>query len=202
MKIMNNRLFGFLRLNFILLLTCCLFSTACDNREPGPANTNRSVATQLPETNKSMPSATSNKDSSNLGWTLIDSKRKKLSDYQGQVVILDLWATYCPPCLEGTPHLVNLQKTYGPQGLRVVGLNVGGEEDKSKIAGFIQQFNVQYDIGYPDEALVDFFIQGDDRIPQTIVLDRQGRVVQHFVGFNQEIGAKMEEAVKQALTTN
>jgi thiol-disulfide isomerase/thioredoxin len=129
---------------------------------------------------------------------LIDSRRRKLSDYQSQVVILDFWATFCPPCLEGTPHLVNLQKKYGPQGLRVVGLNVGGTEDRPKIAGFIQQFSVQYDIGYPDDALIDFYMQGDG-IPQTIVLDRHGRVVQRFLGFNKEIAVQMEEAVKQAL---
>jgi hypothetical protein len=42
-------------------------------------------------------------------------------------------------------------------------------------------------------------MRDDDRIPQTIVLDRQGRIVEHYVGFNKEIGAKMEEAVRKAI---
>ncbi len=178
---------------------CLIFVSACDDAPPPPAQTNTTNNSRMPQSNKPMPPINTEK-SMKLGWSLIDGTRRKVSDYQGQVVILDFWATYCPPCLEGTPHFVNLQKKYGPEGLHVIGLNVGGDDDKPKIADFIRRFGVQYDIGYPDDELVQLYMQNDDSIPQTFVLDRHGRVVEHIVGFTSEIGAKIDNAVKNALT--
>ena len=55
-------------------------------------------------------------------------KTVNLSDFKGKVVVLDFWATWCPPCREEIPHFVDLQKQYGRQGLAVAGvsLNDGG----------------------------------------------------------------------------
>lgn len=149
---------------------------------------------RMPRTRKNSQSV-----GANAGWTLLDEKRKKLSDYQGKIVILDFWATYCPPCVEGTPHLVSLQNQYGKDGLVIVGLNVGGDEDKPKIPDFVKQFNVQYEMAIPDADLVDFFMRDDSAIPQTIVLDRNGQTIAHFRGFNRAVGAAIEQAVKTSL---
>lgn len=196
MKKVSNSLVKLLKVKFvILLLASLLSSSACYMNTPVPVtedNTNSQA--RLPRTNKPMPPL-----SANVGWTLLDNKRKKLSEYEGKVVILDFWATYCQPCLEGTPHLVNLQNQYGKDGLVVIGLNVGGDEDRPKIAAFISQFNVQYDIAVPDDEFVNMFMEGSG-IPQTIILDRRGRVAGHFLGFSKEIGEKIDEAVKKALT--
>jgi thiol-disulfide isomerase/thioredoxin len=195
---MKNYSFDIFKTKFSLLVFASLIlSAACNMNPPVPVTEeNANMTRRLPKTNKPMPPINA---ANNIGWTLPDSKRKKLSDYQGKVLILDFWATYCPPCLEGTPHLVRLQNQYGKDGLIVIGLNVGGDEDRPKIADFIKQFNVQYDIAFPDDELVNLYMQNDDRIPQTIVLDRQGRIVEHFVGFNKDVGVKMEEVVRKAL---
>jgi thiol-disulfide isomerase/thioredoxin len=197
MKTSGYNSLGIFKIKFILLSSVLILSAACNMNPPVPvAEDNANMTKRMPKTNKPMPPINV---ADNFGWTLPDSKRKKLSDYQGKVLILDFWATYCPPCVEGTPHLVRLQNQYGKDGLVVIGLNVGGDEDKPKIADFIKQFNVQYDIAFPDDKLVNLYMRDDDRIPQTIVLDRQGRIVEHYVGFNKEIGAKMEEAVRKAI---
>ena len=201
MRIACNNLSKMLKIKFTLffsvLILSAALSAACYMNPPVPvAEDNANMTKRLPKTNKPMPPINV---ANNIGWSLTDGARKKLSDYQGKVVILDFWATYCPPCLEGTPHLVRLQNQYGKDGLIVVGLNVGGDEDRPKIADFIKQFSVQYDIAFPDDELVNLYMQNDDRIPQTIILDRQGRIVEHFVGFNQDVGVKMEEAVKKAI---
>jgi thiol-disulfide isomerase/thioredoxin len=197
MKTSGYNSLGIFKIKFILLSSVLILSAACNMNPPVPvAEDNANMTKRMPKTNKPMPPINV---ADNFGWTLPDSKRKKLSDYQGKVLILDFWATYCPPCVEGTPHLVRLQNQYGKDGLVVIGLNVGGDEDKPKIADFIKQFNVRYDIAFPDDKLVNLYMRDDDRIPQTIVLDRQGRIVEHYVGFNKEIGAKMEEAVRKAI---
>jgi thiol-disulfide isomerase/thioredoxin len=133
------------------------------------------------------------------GWTQADGRRVRLEDLRGQVVVLDFWATYCPPCREEIPHLVRLQKQYGPRGVKVIGLNVGGDEDKPKVPEFVKLYNIQYQLAEPDPETVRLFFGPDDSIPQTFVLDRQGRLVRHFVGYDSEVASGLEAAVEQAL---
>lgn len=133
-------------------------------------------------------------------WTQTDGRRATLEDLRGQVVVLDFWATYCPPCREEIPHLVRLQKDFGPQGLKVIGLNVGGEEDRPKVPEFVKLYKIQYQLADPEDETVRSFLLSDD-IPQTFVIDRQGRVVEHVVGFDGEVANRLERAVSQALST-
>src|SRR5215207_668387 len=132
-------------------------------------------------------------------WTQADGRRVRLEDLRGQVVVLDFWATYCPPCREEIPHLVRLQKQYGPKGFKVIGLNVGGEEDRPKIPDFVKLYGIQYQLADPDDETVRLFLAQDDSIPQTFVLDRRGRLVRHFVGYDEEVAAQLESAVAGAL---
>ncbi|HWS90756.1 MAG TPA: TlpA disulfide reductase family protein, partial [Pyrinomonadaceae bacterium] len=132
-------------------------------------------------------------------WTQPDGRRVRLEDLRGQVVVLDFWATYCPPCREEIPHLVRLQKQHGPKGLKVIGLNVGGEEDRPKVPEFVKLYGIQYQLADPDDETVRLFLSQDDSIPQTFVLDRQGRLVRHFVGYDSEVASELDAAVEQAL---
>lgn len=134
-------------------------------------------------------------------WTQLDGRRASLEDFRGQVVILDFWATYCPPCREEIPHLVRLQRQFGPRGFKVIGLNVGGREDRPKIPDFVKQYGIQYELADPDDETVRLFLAGDDRIPQTFVLDREGRIVLHIVGYDGDAAAELEQAVTNALST-
>src|SRR3712207_2136623 len=133
-------------------------------------------------------------------WKQTDGRRATLEDLRGQVVVLDFWATYCPPCREEIPHLVRMQKEFGPQGLKVIGLNVGGEEDRPKVPEFVKLYKIQYQLADPEDETVRSFLLTDD-IPQTFVIDRQGRVVEHVIGFDSEVAARLESAVSQALAT-
>ena len=92
-----------------------------------------------------------------------------------------------------------MQKEFGPQGLKVVGLNVGGEEDRPKVPDFVKQYRIQYQLADPEDETVSLFLADDDRIPQTFVIDRTGRIVEHVVGFDEEVAARLERAVSQAL---
>ncbi len=134
-----------------------------------------------------------------LGWELQSGAKQKLADYKGKVVVLDFWATYCPPCLEEIPHLVELQDKHGSKGLSVIGLHVGGEDDRPNIPGFVKKLSIQYDLGYPQEELVSFLFGGTDAIPQTFVFDRSGKLLQSFTGYNAQIKADLDQAVQQAL---
>lgn len=135
------------------------------------------------------------------GWTFLDGRRAKLEDYRGQVVVLDFYATYCPPCRDEIPHLVELQRRYGPQGFKIIGLNVGGADDRVKVPDYVRELGIQYQLADPDDATVGAFLAGNSAIPQTFVFDRQGRLVERFVGYDQEIAQRLEKAIETALAS-
>lgn len=180
----------------LLLAGCAPAPQSVSQQTPTP------TGASAPRTNLPMPPANATSRGSGNGqytWTLLDNRRMQISDYLGQVVVLDFWATYCPPCLEEAPHLVALQRRYGPEGLRIIGLNVGGEEDRPKVAGFVEQFRIQYALGFPDAETTDFYLRGDTRIPQTLVFDRKGKLVKHLVGFDAQVSAELDRAIQTAL---
>lgn len=115
--------------------------------------------------------------------------------------MLDFYATWCPPCREEVPHLVRLQKQYEGRGLRVIGLNVGGADDRDKVPGFVKEFGIPYQLGYPDEQMVNLYFSDDDRIPQTYVFDRTGTLVKRFVSYGANMPAELERTVQTALAS-
>jgi thiol-disulfide isomerase/thioredoxin len=196
---------------FIGAISLLLFA-ACDRAQPGASSSNTSTGAP-PATGTSQPARAleanprpsvvtpSSADASQYGFTLLDNRRMRLSDYLGQVVVLDFYATWCPPCREETPHLVALQKRYGPQGLHVIGLNVGGAEDRNKVPAYVEEFKIQYTLGYPDPQLTESYLSDDDRIPQAFVFDRKGRMVKRFISYDNTMPAELERAVQTALDT-
>lgn len=149
----------------------------------------------VPQTNLPLPPA---KNVENLGWTLFNQEKKRLADYRGKVVVLDFWATYCPPCLEEIPHLNELKNRYGAD-LHIVGLHVGGEEDEARVPEFVERLKINYDLAYPEDALVSVLMRNDSAIPQTFVFDRAGKPVRKIVGFDNFIKADLDRAIEQAV---
>src|SRR5256714_10954872 len=133
------------------------------------------------------------------GWTVDDNRAAKLSDFKGKVVVLDFYATWCEPCRAETPRLVQLQKDYGPSGLQVIGLNVGGENDRAQVPAFAKEFGIEYPLGFPDDALVDRYLTDNQNIPQAFVYDRNGGLVKRLVGYNSTSGGELERIIKCAL---
>lgn len=133
------------------------------------------------------------------GWTLRNQQRATLADYKGKVVVLDFYATWCVPCRAETPRLVQLQSQYQEQGLQVVGLNVGGADDREFVLGYAREFGVQYPLGFPDDKFADSFLSDNQNIPQAFVFDRDGKLVKRFIGYSDSSGAELERIVKASL---
>jgi thiol-disulfide isomerase/thioredoxin len=132
-------------------------------------------------------------------WTLENNQRAALSDYKGKVVVLDFYATWCEPCRAETPQLVRLQNEYGEKGLQVIGLNVGGDEDREQVPAFAKEFNIQYPLAYPDDDLVTKFLSDNEDIPQSFVFDRNGNLLKRFVGYSSRSGAELDTVIKTAV---
>jgi thiol-disulfide isomerase/thioredoxin len=135
------------------------------------------------------------------GWTLDNHQRAQLSDYKGKVVVLDFYATWCEPCRAETPRLVQLQRQYAEQGLQVIGLNVGGEDDREQVPAFAKQFGISYPLAFPDDEFADAYLGDNQNIPQALVFDRSGNMVKRFVGYSESSGAELEQIIKASLTS-
>jgi cytochrome c biogenesis protein CcmG/thiol:disulfide interchange protein DsbE len=177
----------------------CGLLTACteqpDNSTPTP------VGPQPPVTSQPMPPVSGNSIKT-LGWELSDGRRDLFSAHKGKVLVLDFYATWCEPCRNSVPHLIELQKKFAPQGVSVIGLNVGGPEDLSRVSDFARQLGIQYSMGVPDDELVGLLLSGSDAIPQTFVFDRQGQLVERFIGYGPTTGDRITKAVEAAVQTS
>ena len=125
----------------------------------------------------------------------------RLSDYHGKVVLLNFWATWCPPCKEEMPWFVDLQKRYGAQGLQVIGVAMDDSGEKA-IASFAQRLGVNYPVLLGKESVAQAY--GDVQfLPDTFYIDRQGRIVSHVQGLinRKEIEERVKEALALSATT-
>jgi len=119
-------------------------------------------------------------------WQLSDVNGKplKLADFKGKVVVLDFWATWCPPCRAEIPGLVALQKKYADQGLTIIGVSVD-EQGPAVVKPFIQRFAINYPVVMSNEkVLADY--GGISAIPTTFIIDRDGNVVSAHQGYTDQ----------------
>ena len=125
----------------------------------------------------------------------------KLSNYSGKVLLVNLWATWCGPCRLETPELVKLNKEFRSQGLEVIGLSTeNADESADQVREFVQNYKVDYRIGWSGSQVAVALMQGRDAIPQSFVISRSGRIVKRFVGFNAiATPDQIREAVQEAL---
>lgn len=135
-----------------------------------------------------------------LGWKILDGERQQIGDLRGKVIVLDFWATYCPPCIEEIPHLKELQAKFGEKGFQVIGLHVGGDEDLPRVPAFVKKLDIDYPLARPDDSLMSQLIGNDTRIPQTLVFDRSGNLVKRFVSYDDTIRRALDLAVEAAVS--
>jgi thiol-disulfide isomerase/thioredoxin len=122
----------------------------------------------------------------------------RLGDWQGRVVLLNFFATWCPPCREEMPLLEKLYQAYQEQEFIVVGI-AGDVQGKKVVAPFIQEFGVTFPVllDSKNEVLRQYLVRG---LPTTFVLDRQGRIAGKVAGgvdWNSEEAHAMIEQLLQ-----
>lgn len=102
-----------------------------------------------------------------------------LRDYRQRVVVLNFWATWCPPCIEETPSLVKFSAQMQLLGVQVVGVSV--DRDEAALKKFVSDYRLTFPIARdPDQAVASRY--GTSKFPETYILDRDGRVAEKLIG--------------------
>jgi len=115
----------------------------------------------------------------NFQFKTIDNKILDLSQFYGKVVIVDFWATWCPPCTKEIPHFIELQEKYKNE-VQFIGLNVG--EKESDIREFIKSIGINYIVGYSNERIEKLF-GGISGLPTTFIIGKDGKVKAKAIGY-------------------
>ena len=126
------------------------------------------------------PQKMSRQAAADFQLTDLDGNPLQLSAFRGKVVLLDFWATWCPPCRAEIPHFKKLYTAQKGNGLQVIGLSMG--EDPKTVRSFISQNGVNYPIAISTSP-VEAAYGGIRGIPTTFLIDKEGRIAQKFVGY-------------------
>ncbi|MEY3607631.1 MAG: hypothetical protein RLZZ447_419 [Verrucomicrobiota bacterium] len=115
-------------------------------------------------------------------WTLkdVDGKPVRFADFKGKVVVIDFWATWCPPCREEIPGYIEMTKKYGKDGLVIIGISLD-QAGPGVVRPFMAKSGINYPIVMGDDATVAAF-GGVEGIPTTFLIDREGRIRDKKVG--------------------
>lgn len=128
----------------------------------------------------------------------LDGNDVSLSDFEGKVVVLDLWATWCPPCRQEVPLLVSLYEELGDRGLVVVG--VGLDEGGVRVLRpFAEENGVTYPILIGNRTVQAAY--GVTGIPTTFMIGRDGRVAAKHVGFHPSMAEAMRADIERLLAS-
>ena len=193
----------------LFVVFCVVFSsmTACNgtqadnsNLAKKPANANSQTSTGK---SSDYPPVTSGIAEGEIH--LLDGTKTKLSDHKGKVVILNLWGIWCGPCRDEMPHLAAMQKQYADKGFEVFGLNIGDHDGNAEPVENIKKFAEQMKIDYPLARIAGpminqfYLLSKQQAVPQSILVDREGRLRGLFVGGGQRVYDQMQETLDKTM---
>jgi cytochrome c biogenesis protein CcmG, thiol:disulfide interchange protein DsbE len=127
----------------------------------------------------------------------VEGRRARLSDLRGKVVVLNFWASYCGSCVEEMPDLNRLQERIRSRGGVVLGVSV--DEDCQSFEHFLKEHPVAFQTTCESTNKKVSLDYGSSLIPETYIIDRQGRIVRKVIGPQRWDSAEMTEYFDSAL---
>lgn len=159
-----------------LLICCCLFLVACGASD---SESQKSAATNASENTEGMGKAV---ELSNFSLPDLENKAYQLKDWEGQVVLLNFWATWCPPCRREMPGFVELDEEYSQQGLQMVGVAI---DEKTAVGDFVDSLGIEFPIlvgGLDAIGIAKQFGNLHGALPFSVIIDRKGYIRHQIAG--------------------
>ena len=110
----------------------------------------------------------------------LQGRTVRLTDFKGKVVLLNFWATWCPPCRAEIPELLKWQREYGSKGLQIIGVTYP-PTNRRKVRSFVRAFKITYPILLGARKTKALFDAGET-LPFSVVIDREGKVRENIEG--------------------
>ncbi|HXA19183.1 MAG TPA: TlpA disulfide reductase family protein [Thermoanaerobaculia bacterium] len=127
----------------------------------------------------------------------LDGKAMTMAAEKGNVIFLNVWATWCGPCRFETPELQSLQTQYAAKGLKVIGVSVD-EGDTEAVKTFVAEQKITYPIAVDPEGRIANLVQ-TTVLPTSLLIDRTGKIVWRQIGAIMPNDAKLKAAVEKAV---
>lgn len=185
-----NKLILLVLFSALLFFSCGKKDSTTTTKENVTPKTQQNNNTSNPQqsssnfyTVKNVGSSSGEKKFIDFTWTENDAE-KKLSDYKGKVILLNFWATWCPPCKKELPDLAQISKDYEGKNFQMIGISV--DQNPGALVNFLKSNTLPYTILHENSGLFDKYINtlgsGEGYIPQTFIIDKNGKVVENIVG--------------------
>lgn len=131
----------------------------------------------------------------------IDKGSFRLADFHGKVVVINLWASWCGPCRREVPEYERVRKSYEGREVEFIALTTEDpDESSNEVNKFLRQVNFGFRLGWADGVLARTLMNGRSSIPQTMVIDTDGRIIKHWSGYSPgRSGDRLRDAIDQAL---
>lgn len=130
----------------------------------------------------------------------LEANTFKLEDKKGKVVLVNLWATWCGPCIAEMPDLIEMQEKHKDKEFEIIGLNAD-DETPEEIKAFAEKHKLNYQLGYAHNKLRAEMLKITRLagIPQSILINREGKLTGVFTGGGKGVVSKMKEAVEKTV---
>lgn len=186
----------------LALLFAAIFSLSC-NRSVVDDSISPEARGYRPPVNEPPPVDAS---ANSFNITMLNGGSARVPDLIGKnkVVLINFWATWCGPCKREIPDLTELKRKFEGKEVEIIGLTVEEPELRSTVQAFVQQYSINYTVGFAPQELFFIFNQsnGNDRrapIPQTFVFGRNGKLIDSVKGLRRDFRVWAEGAIGYAL---
>lgn len=134
---------------------------------------------------RGLPETEQTEDAPDFSLDTVEGDTFRLRDHRGEVVVLNFWATWCPPCRREIPDFVTLQSDLGDEGLQFVGVALERDAGPPEVRDFADKMNINYPVGLGDGSIARKY-GGVRSLPMTFVIGPKGQIQKAIPGMTTE----------------